>query len=330
MSWRMPAEWAAHDRTLMAWPARRGMWGEHFEDAEAAHAAVANAIAAFEPVTMVAGPRERRRARKACGEGVTVSEIPIDDSWLRDSGPVFVLDGMGGRAGVDFGFNAWGEKFKPWKDDAEVAARLLERLREERIDARDFVLEGGAIAVDGEGILVTTEQCLLHPKRNPSLSKDEIARRLQEELGVHTVVWLGQGLVEDRDTDGHVDNVCAFIAPGRVLLQTVADEANPNWENTRKNVARLEAAGLEVVELPLLPYVDHDGPPTVVPYTNYYVCNGAVIVPVAGQETDDEALALLGGLYPGREVVAVPGVTLALGGGGVHCITQQLPAVPEV
>jgi agmatine deiminase len=329
MSFRMPAEWAAHDRTLMAWPAREELWGELYEDAQAVHAEVANAIAAFEPVTMVARPADRKRARAACGEGVTVSEIPIDDSWMRDSGPIFVLDGAGRRAGVDFGFNAWGEKFEPYDDDAEVAARLLERLREERIDARDFVLEGGSIAVDGEGTLVTTEECLLNPNRNPALSRDEIARRLQRELGVHAVVWLGHGVVEDRDTDGHVDNICAFIAPDRVLLQTVADEANPNWANTRENLERLQAAGLEVVELPLLPYVDHDGPPTVVPYTNFYVCNGGLIVPVAGQETDEEALALLGGLYPGREVVAVPGVTLALGGGGVHRITQQIPAVPE-
>jgi agmatine deiminase len=327
MSFRMPAEWAAHDRTLMAWPAREEMWGERYEDAQTVHAEVANAIAAFEPVTMVARPRDRKRARAACGEGVTVSEIPIDDSWMRDSGPIFVLDGAGRRAGVDFGFNAWGEKFTPYDDDAEVAARLLERLQEERVDAHDFILEGGSIAVDGEGTLVTTEQCLLHPKRNPALSREEIARRLQDELGVHTVIWLGQGLVEDLDTDGHVDNICAFIAPGRVLLQTVAEESNPNWANTRENAERLRAAGLEVVELPLLPYVDHDGPPTVVPYTNFYICNRAVIVPVAGQETDEEALALVGGLYPGREVVAVPGLTLALGGGGVHCITQQVPAV---
>jgi agmatine deiminase len=327
MSFRMPAEWAAHDRTLMAWPARADLWGEHFDDAKAVYAEVANAIAAFEPVTMVAAPSQRKQARKACGEGVTVSELPIDDSWMRDCGPIFVLDGAGRRAGVDFGFNAWGEKFEPYDDDAEVAARLLERMGEERIDARDFILEGGSIAVDGEGTLITTEHCLLHPTRNPRLSKDEIARRLRAELGVHNVIWLGRGLVEDLDTDGHVDNVCAFIAPGRVLLQTVADEANPNWDNTRANAERLQAAGLEVEELPLLPYVDHDGPPTVVPYTNFYLCNGGVIVPVAGQDTDEEALVLLGGLFPGREVVAVPGVTLALGGGGVHCITQQVPAV---
>jgi len=327
MSWRMPAEWAAHDRTLMAWPARESMWKDLFEDAQQAYADVANAIAAFEPVTMVARPRDRKRARAACGEGVTVTELPIDDSWMRDNGPVFVLDGAGRRAAVDFGFNAWGRKFRPYADDAALTARLLERMGEERIDATDFILEGGSIVVDGEGTLITTEQCLLHPKRNPSLSKDEIARRLQRELGVHTVVWLGQGLIEDLDTDGHVDNLCAFIAPGRVLLQTVAEESNPNWDNTRENAERLRAAGLEVVELPLLPYVDHDGPPTVVPYTNFYVLNSALIVPVAGQETDDEALALLGGLYPGREVVAVPATTIALGGGGVHCITQQVPAV---
>jgi agmatine deiminase len=323
----MPAEFAAHDRTLMAWPARESMWGERFEAAKAAYAEVANAIAAFEPVTMVAAPSQRKQARAACGGGVTVSELPIDDSWMRDNGPIFVLDGTGRRAAVDFAFNAWGEKFQPYDADAAVTARLLERMGEERIDATDFTLEGGSIAVDGEGVLVTTEQCLLHPTRNPERSKDEIARRLQDELGVHTVVWLGQGLVEDFDTDGHVDNVCAFIAPGRVLAQTVADEANPNWDRTRENVERLQAAGLEVEELPLLPYVDHDGAPTVVPYTNFYICNGGLIVPVAGQESDDEALALLGGLYPGREVVAVPGVTLALGGGGVHCITQQVPAV---
>lgn len=326
----MPAEWAAHERTLMAWPAREDMWGELWDDAQAAYAEVANAIAAFEPVTMIARPKDRRRARAACGEGVTISELPIDDSWMRDSGPVFVLDGAGRRAGVDFGFNAWGEKFTPYADDAAMTERLLERMREERVDATDFVLEGGSIAVDGEGTLITTEQCLLQPTRNPSLSKDEIARRLQAELGVHAVVWLGQGLVEDLDTDGHVDNVCVPITPGRVLLQTVAEEGNPNWSPTRENAERLQAAGLEVVELPLLPYVEHDGPPTVVPYTNFYICNGALIVPVAGQDTDEEALTLLGGLYPGREVVPVNGTTLALGGGGIHCITQQVPAPPEV
>ena len=327
---RMPAEWAPHERTLMAWPtrARAPMWEERLERARADHAEVANAVAAFEPVLMVADPEDAAGARRSCGEGVEVLELPIDDSWFRDSGPIFVLDGTGRRAGVDFGFNAWGEKFTPYDADAEVAKRVLEHLGEDRVDARDIVLEGGSIAVDGEGTLITTEQCLLDPTRNPELSREQIARRLQDELGVHTVIWLGQGLVEDTDTDGHVDNICAFVAPGRVLLQTVADETNPNWKHTRDNAARLRDAGLDVIELPLLPYVEHDGPPTVVPYTNYYICNGALIVPVTGQESDPDGLSLLGGLYPGREVVPVPGTTLALGGGGVHCITQQVPALP--
>jgi agmatine deiminase len=140
------------------------------------------------------------------------------------------------------------------------------------------------------------------------------------------VIWLGLGLVEDRDTDGHVDNICAFVAPGKVVLQTVTDEASPNYEPSQDNLRRLRDAGLEVVELPWLPYVAGEEPATVVPYTNFYVCNGGLIVPVRGEETDGEALALLESLYPDREAVAVPGETLALGGGGVHCITQQVPA----
>jgi agmatine deiminase len=319
---RMPAEWAPHERTLMCWPARADMWGEHYAAAKAEHAAVANAVAAFEPVTLAADPSQLAEARAAVAGEVEVVPIPLDDSWARDSGPIFVTDGRA-RAGVHFGFNAWGQKFHPYDDDAAFGARVLEHLGEERVDATDFVLEGGSIAVDGDGTLITTEQCLLHPTRNPQLSREEIEARLGERLGVERVVWLGLGLVEDADTDGHVDNVCAWVGPGRVLLQTVSDADDPNFANCRENARRLRAAGLEVVELELLPRVGDK----VVPYVNFYVCNGALIVPVTGAETDSQALALLERLYPGREAVAVPGTTLALGGGGVHSITQQIPAV---
>ena len=328
---RMPAEWAPHERTLMCWPARADMWEEHFGAAKAEHAAVANAIAAFEPVTLAADPSQADEARAAVAGEVEVVPIPLDDSWARDSGPIFVTESdpaphvQRRRAGVHFGFNAWGEKFTPYDDDAAFGARVLEQLGEERLDATDFVLEGGSIAVDGEGTLVTTEQCLLHPTRNPSLGREAIEARLREHLGADRVVWLGDGLVEDDDTDGHVDNICAWVAPGSVLLQTVAGEEDPNFAACRENAERLRAAGLEVVELAALPRVEHDGPPTVVPYVNFYVCNGALIVPVTGAETDAEALELLASLYPGREAVPVPGTTLALGGGGVHCITQQVP-----
>jgi agmatine deiminase len=303
------------------------MWGPHLDQARADHAEVANAIAAFEPVLMVADPRDAAQARRACGTGVELARIRIDDSWARDSGPIFVVDEEGRRAGVDFAFNAWGEKFPDYEEDALFAERVLDHLIEERVDARDLVLEGGSIAVDGEGTLLTTEQCLLHPNRNPRLGREEIEARLRERLGVERIVWPERGLVEDRDTDGHVDNLCAWIAPGRVLLQTVEDEANPNWAHTRDSAERLRAAGLEVTELELLPYLEGEEPPTIVPYVNFYLCNGGVIVPVTGAESDEEALARIGALYPDREVVGVPGATLARGGGGVHCITQQVPAL---
>jgi len=327
MSLRMPAQWAPHERTLMCWPARESMWDERFAQAQADHAEVANAIAAFEPVLMAADPRFAAEARRLCGDGVEVVEIPLDDSWARDSGPIFVTGDEGERAGIQFGFNAWGEKFTPYDDDARFATRVLELLGEERRDATHLVLEGGSIAVDGEGTLMTTEQCLLEEHRNPQLTREEIEAELRAQLGADRVIWLGLGLVEDHDTDGHVDNICAFVAPGKVLLQTVADEANPNHEHCQDNLRRLRDAGLEVVEMPWLPYVAAEEPAVVVPYMNFYVCNGGVIVPVRGEETDADALALIGSLYPGREVVGVPGETLALGGGGVHCITQQVPAV---
>jgi agmatine deiminase len=323
MTLRMPAESAPHERTIMCWPAREKLWGERFAQVEADYAAVANAIAAFEPVLMAADPPRAATARRLCGENVEVVEIPLDDSWARDSGPIFVTGAGGERAGVQFGFNGWGEKYAPWDEDARFATRVLELLGEQRRDATHLVLEGGSITVDGEGTLITTEQCLLEEHRNPDMEREQIEAELRAQLGVERVVWLGLGLVEDRDTDGHVDNICAFVDPGRVVLQTVADESNPNFANAQDNLRRLRDAGLEVVELPWLPYAGED---TVVPYTNFYVCNGALIVPTRGAETDAEALALLESLFPGREAVTVPGETLAFGGGGVHCITQQIPA----
>jgi agmatine deiminase len=322
----MPAEWAPHERTIMCWPARESMWEDRFIEAQADHAEIANAIAAFEPVLMVADPRFAPDARRLCDDEVEVVELPLDDSWARDSGPIFVTGDGGERAGVQFGFNGWGEKFVPYDDDARFATRVLEVLDEPRRDASHFILEGGSITTDGEGTLITTEQCLLEEHRNPQLTREEIEAELRAQLGIERVIWLGLGLVEDDDTDGHVDNICAFVEPGRVVLQTVTDEANPNFAPCQENLRRLREAGLEVVELPWLPYVAGEYPPVSVPYTNFYICNGGLIVPTLGEETDIAALVLLESLYPGREAVAVPGETLALGGGGVHCITQQVPA----
>jgi agmatine deiminase len=221
-------------------------------------------------------------------------------------------------------FNAWGEKFAPWDRDAALGRLLVDRLGDRRYDA-GFVLEGGSIAVDGEGVLLTTEECLLHPNRNPGLAREEIEEGLRGYLGVERVVWLGQGLVEDRDTDGHVDMLAAFTRPGEVLLQTVAP-GEPSHERMADNRDRLVAAGLEVVDFPVLPSVEVAGETVAVSHLNFYLCNGAAIVPVAGVASDEEALARIGASYPARDVVPVPGSVIAYGGGGPHCITQQVPA----
>ena len=218
---RTPAEWEPHDRTLMGWPCRLELWGETIDQARADYAAVANAVAAFEPVTMIANAgADAARARAACSDGVEIVELPLDDSWLRDCGPIYVYGDDGDRVAIHFRFNAWGEKFPPWDRDAAVGRLIAEQLGDEVRDST-LVLEGGSILTDGEGTLLTTEQCLLNPNRNPSLSREQIEAELRLRLGVERIVWLGMGLLEDRDTDGHVDLIAAFIEPGRVLLQTV-------------------------------------------------------------------------------------------------------------
>lgn len=313
----LPPEWAPHARTLMAWPCRASLWGDRIADARAEYAGVANAVAAFEPVLMVCRPGDGDAARRVLAGEVEIWEAPIDDSWLRDSGPIFRVDG----SACCFGFNAWGEKFPPWDDDATIAPRLCERL-DQPFERSRMILEGGSIAVDGAGTLITTEQCLLNPNRNPAWTREKIEAELIARLGVERVVWLGRGLVEDLDTDGHVDLICVPVAPGRALLQHV-DESNPNHAAMAENAGRLRAAGVEVLPFEPLAY---DGE-VAMSYLNAYVCNGAVVVPQAAQaELDSRALAIYREAFPGREIVGVPGLAIAYGGGGPHCITQQVPA----
>jgi agmatine deiminase len=323
---RMPGEWEPHERTLMAWPCRLELWGQTLARARADYAAVANAIAAFEPVTMIAGSAaDAVDARAACGSGVEIEELPLDDSWMRDCGPIYVLDERrGARVAMHFRFNAWGEKFDGWERDAAVGALIARRLGGEVREVA-MVLEGGSILSDGAGSLLSTEQCLLNPNRNPSFSRERIEATLGDALGARRVVWLGRGLVEDRDTDGHVDLIAAIAPGGRVLVQTV-QEGNPNFEHCAENAARLAAAGIEAVPMPHLPYAQVAGKTVAVSYLNLYICNRAVIVATCGADSDPNALAIIAGAFPAREVVTVPGEVLAYGGGGPHCITQQVPS----
>jgi agmatine deiminase len=321
---RLPAEWEPHERTLMGWPCREELWGVTLERARADYATVANAIAAFEPVSMIANPgADAAQARAACGAGVEVVALPLDDSWLRDCGPIYVYGEDGRRRAVHFRFNAWGEKFASWDHDAAVGELIARALGDQVVDA-PLVLEGGSILGDGAGTLLTTEECLLNPNRNPDLGREEIEAALRAQLGVQQIVWLGRGLIEDRDTDGHVDLIAAYTRPDQVLLQTVP-ETNPNFERCEENRARLVAAGIEAIELPFLPYVEVAQETVAAGYLNLYVCNRAVIVPVTQADTDPQALAIIADAFPGREIIPVPGAVLAYGGGGPHCITQQVP-----
>jgi len=318
----MPAEWSSHAATYMAWPTRVELWGDLFEQAKLDYAEVANAIGAFEPVVMVADPSQTAEARRYLGANVEILPIPTADPWMRDNGPIFVTDGAGGVALVHFRFNAWGEKFLPYDRDAEVPRHIAERLGMRRYEA-PMVLEGGSFFVDGEGTLLTTEQCLLHPNRNPGMTREEIERTLREYLGVDVIVWLGQGHHLDRDTDGHVDGIAQYVRPGVVLLHAPSDPQDQDHEPGQDNLRRLREArdargrAFEVIGF--------DPGASTAAGLNLYLCNGGAIVPTDETETDEPVLAQIRAAFPDREVVPVPGRTLLEGGGGPHCITQQLP-----
>ena len=322
----MPAEFARHQRTVICWPARPEIYGSRLVEAQTAHAALANTISGYEPVTMIANHEDLNAARKACAENVDVVALEIDDAWFRDSGPNYIIENNE-LVATCWVFNGWGEKFRPFDKDATIAMRWAD-YEGHKTRKINMVLEGGSLNVDGAGTLITTEQCLLNPNRNPKLSREQIAMQLCQELGQQKVVWLPFGLALDDDTDGHVDNVAAFIGEKNVIMQGCDDKSEEDFSRCATNIAVAKAAGLKVHEIPVLPFVVTDGVRATVPYLNFYICNDAVIVPVCGHDADSEMLALLGEYIPDRDIVGLGiGEILAHGGGGIHCITQQIPAV---
>ncbi len=336
----MPPRYTSHERTYISWPPEVGYrWS--LKEARSEHAFLAKAIAPHEQVTIIVRPQDAPTISEylEIGEGIELLEIPIDDAWIRDSGPIFVTDRSHHVALVNFEFNGWGGRYA--YDDCNASPiRIAEWLGVRRYDA-PFILEGGGFTVDGEGTLITTEQFLLNPNRNATMSREEIELGLHDYLGVDRVIWLKGGLVEDKGTDGHSDNVVQFVAPGVVLLQTMPDRDNPNFEVCKENSRRLgearDARGrkLEIIEMPILPYtreivnpnIGHDRPTRYpVPYVNYYPVNDALIVPMLGGPDDEAALPILEKLHPERRVVPVPSTAMAADGGGVGCVTQQQPA----
>lgn len=347
----MPAEWAAHAGCWMIWPERPDNWRLGAKPAQAAFTAVASAIARFEPVTMMVSARQFENARAMLPESVRVVEVSTNDSWARDVGCSFLLGPGGALAGVDWPFNAWGGLkgglYFPWDLDDQVAAKMLGMERALRFRAPK-VVEGGAIHVDGEGTVLVAEQCVLNENRNEDATRQEMERVLKDYLGVSHVVWVGLGVPSD-ETDGHIDNLACFVRPGVVLLSWCDDPADPHYAVSRDAEARLLAArdakgrALTVERMPMpapLFYTEEEaggvdatasgmnrraGERMAASYVNFYIANGAIIAPCFGVVTDEPARAVLARLFPEREIVMVPAREILLGGGNIHCITQQQP-----
>jgi agmatine deiminase len=331
LGFRMPAEWEPHARCWMMWPCREALYGNRLEAARDAYAEVANAIAQFEPVTMIASSDEFVESSLKVGTGVSNFSLEHDDSWMRDAGPTFVRDGPGRVAGVAWRWNAWGNKYPDHAADAAVAKKVLEHLEMKPFEA-PLVMEGGAFHVDGEGTLLTTEQCLLHPNRNPDLSKAEIDKLLADYLGIERTIWLGRGL-EDDDTDGHVDEVACFVRPGVVMALTTSDPADGNYAALNENLARLRAASdakgraLEIIEIEQpRRRVLENGWRMSLSYTNFYIANGGIVMPAFEDPQDAKAFEIVSKAFPDRKVIQIPALDIAYGGGCIHCITQQQPA----
>lgn len=350
--YRMPGEWAHHRGCWLVWPERPDNWRLGAKPAQEAFTAVAEAIGRTEQVTVAVSARQFDNARSQLPEHIRVVEMSSDDSWMRDIGPTFVVDDTGDVRGVDWDFNAWGGLvdglYFPWAADDAVARKVLEVEAAERYKA-PFVLEGGSIDADGEGTVLVTAECLLSEGRNPDLSQGEIEDLLKAYLGAETVIWLPQGVYLD-ETNGHVDNFCRFTRPGAVMLTWTDDETDPQHERSAAALKILESTTdargrrIEVVK------IHQPGPLTITAeeaagvdavagtlprtagdrlagsYVNSYIGNDVVVLPVFDDPHDDAAVAAYTELFAPRRVVTVPGREILLGGGNVHCITQQVPS----
>lgn len=348
----MPAEWAPHAQTWMLFPDRPDNWRASARPAQVAFAQVAAAISRFEPVTVGVNARSLSQASELLPPQVRIVNIESDDAWIRDTGPTFVTRPEGTLRAVDWRFNAWGGHhgglYASWDRDAAVASTVCELLDVPRYCA-DIVLEGGSIHVDGQGTLLTTRECLLNPNRNPQLSQAEIESRLRDYLGITHIIWLDAGVYLD-ETDGHIDNLACFVRPGEVLLTWTDDVDDPQYpisaaaleclsaavdaQGRRLTIHRIhqpdpmrmtaeESAGLasESGTKPRPP-----GHRLAGSYVNFYIANGGIVMPVFDNPRDAAALATMHSVFPDRQIVTVPSREILLGGGCIHCITQQQPA----
>jgi len=348
---RMPGEFEPHAGTWMLWPERTDTWRLGAKPAQVSFVAIASAISQFEPVTMGVSRGQFRNARRVLPPHIRVVEMSSNDAWMRDCGPTFITNDHGVVRGLDWDFNAWGGLagglYFPWDLDDQVAQKVMEIERIDRYKV-PLIMEGGSIHVDGDGTLITTEECLLNPNRNPKLTKEEIERYLADYLNVQKIIWLKRGIVKD-ETSGHVDNMCCFIRPGSIALAWTDNNQDPQHEVSSENLEILqsatdargrklqihkihtpepifitpeEAQGLDTVEgtLPRQPGLRLAGS-----YINFYLCNNGAVVPLFNDTQDRMALDTLQKLFPERKVIGVYAREILLGGGNIHCITQQQP-----
>lgn len=356
--YRMPAEYAPHRGTLMIWPVRPGSWGKDPSAAQAAFVRVFEAISESEDLYLLAGPEHMEAARQAVAHipRARVLCIDSDDAWARDVGPTFVKNEAGELKGISWSFNAWGGTvdglYADWRKDDDVASAFCEAMHLPCDDVSPFVLEGGSIHTDGEGTALVTESCLLSAGRNPDMSREEIEAELCRRLGVEKVLWLPRGIYND-ETNEHVDNVCAFVAPGHVVLAWTDNQADPQYALSAADLAYLESvtdAKGRSITVHKLPIPDHPilcseddcasyefapgedvrtpGERLAASYVNFYFTNNAVLVPQFGgdnAESDARAVRILQELCPDRKVIGLPAREILQGGGNIHCITQQIP-----
>ncbi|MDD5586395.1 MAG: agmatine deiminase family protein [Alphaproteobacteria bacterium] len=331
----VPAEWKPHRAMWTAWPSHPDLWLGDYQQARSEIAAMALALAKGERVKVLAFGDEPVAAAQAAFKGANVDVVParFGDIWLRDTGPIFARD-ENGPVALTFRFNCWGEKHVDnWdgkyvlEDDAEVAA-FIARASKTRAAPHDFVLEGGSLDFDGEGRVLTTKECLLNPNRNPGKSQQDVEAFLKTVFGVREIIWLEHGMVNDH-TDGHIDNVARFVAPGRVVCPSPSGPGDPNAATYEANAATLTGCGLEIVKIPSPGLIaDRQGQPIAASHMNFIIGNAVVVVPAYEEVYSQAAVEALQPLFPGREVVALPSLNVMAygeGGGSFHCITQQEP-----
>lgn len=331
LGFRMPAEWEPHAGTFISWPHREQTWPlARLPEVGRAMAVVVRNIIEGEDIHILVNDHEMegyaRHVLKEEGadshERIHFHEIPTDDAWIRDYGPIFVKNSAGQMLALDWGFNSWGEKY-PHGRDKMAGQRAAQELGVQVIDP-EMILEGGSIDVNGAGVLLTTEACLLNPNRNPKLTRSEIEERLKENLGVSEVLWLSEG-IEGDDTDGHVDDITRFVSETVIVTAMDSNESDPNSAILTKNREILTATEFDILELPMPGQIITEGVRLPASYANFYFCNAGVLVPTFDTPKDEKALGILRDLVKDRPVIGIPGREIVWGLGGIHCLTQQIP-----